>query len=486
MELFKLFGTIALNNQEANEEIEETTEKASGLGDKLKAGIVTAGKWGTAIAAGAAAAGAGVLKIATESAAAADEVDKMSQKIGLSKEGYQEWAYVLGQNGMDISSLQMGMKTLVTQMDGVISGSQTSIEMFDRLGLSVTDSTGAMKDQETMMNEVMIALADMPNGTEKARLAAELFGRSGAELMPMLNQGSGAMLELTQRAHDLGLIMSDDAVNAGVVLGDTMDDVKKSLGMLATELGVQLMPIVQMALDWVIEHMPEIKQFVSDAMTTVGTAIEKVKPIVQTVFRGISVLWESVLKPAFEGIVTFLSGVFTGNWKKAFQGLVNIVKSIFSGIVSQVKAPINQVIGFVNKFISGLNKLKIPDWVPGVGGKGINIPLIPKLEKGGILAKGQVGLLEGTGAEAVVPLDQNRAWINAVAQDMKAAGIGGQNDVLVNYMKQLIDMLTDYFPQLVNAAGHDIVTNDGVIVAHFAPLLNSELGKISSRKGRGR
>ena len=486
MELFKLFGTIALNNQEANEEIEETTEKASGLGDKLKVGIATAGKWGAAIAAGAAAAGASVLKIASDSAAAADEVDKMSQKIGLSKEGYQEWAYVLGQNGMDISSLQMGMKTLVTQMDGVISGSKTSVEMFDQLGLSVIDSTGAMKDQETMMNEVMIALADMPNGTEKARLATELFGRSGAELMPMLNQGSGAMLELTQRAHDLGLIMSDDAVNAGVVLGDTMDDVKKSLGMVATELGVQLMPIVQMALDWVIEHMPEIKQVVSDAMATVGTAIEKVKPIVQTVFRGISVLWETVLKPVFEGIVTFLSGVFTGNWKKAFQGLVNIVKSIFSGIVSLVKAPINQVIGFVNKFISGLNKLKIPDWVPGVGGKGINIPLIPKLEKGGILAKGQVGLLEGTGAEAVVPLDRNRAWINAVAQDMKSAGIGGQNDTLTSYLKQLLDMLKDYFPQLVNAAGHDIVTNDGVIVAHFAPLLNNELGKISSRKGRGR
>ena len=181
-----------------------------------------------------------------------------------------------------------------------------------------------------------------------------------------------------------------------------------------------------------------------------------------------------------------MTGAFTGNWKQAFQGLVNVVKSIFNGLVSVVKSPINQVINLVNSFIQGLNKLTIPDWVPVVGGKGINIPLIPTLEKGGVLKKGQVGFLEGNGAEAVVPLDQNRAWINAVAQDMKSAGIGSSNDALVNYMKQLVDMLKDYFPQVLAAAGHDIVTNDGVILAHYAPMLNSELGKISARKDRGR
>jgi len=486
MELFKLFGKIAIDSQDAIKEIDGTTAKASGLSSKMKTGIATAAKWGTAIAAGAAAAGAGVMKVAMNSAAAADEVDKMSQKIGISKEGYQEWSYVLGQNGMDISSLQMGMKTLVTQMDGVVSGSKSSIEMFDKLGLSVTDANGALKDQETMMNEVMVALADMPNGTEKARLATELFGRSGAELMPMLNQGSGAMQELTQRAHDLGLVMSDDAVNAGVVLGDTMDDVKKSLGMVATELGVQLMPIVQMALEWVIQHMPEIKAFVSDAMTTVGTVIKAITPIVQMVFQGISVLWSTLLKPVFDGIITFLSGVFTGNWQKAWQGIVNIVKGVFSGIVNLVKSPLNSVIGLVNKMIRGLNKIKVPSWVPGLGGKGINIPQIPLLAKGGILEKGQMGLLEGSGAEAVVPLDQNRAWISAVAQDMKAAGIGGQSDAVANYLRTLIDILAEYFPLLLEAAGHDIVTNDGAIIARYAPLMNSALGRISTKEGRGR
>lgn len=487
MELFKLFGTLALLGvDEANKDIEETTKNAGGLGEKLKAGITTAAKWGTGIAAGATAAAAGVMKVAMNSAAAADEVDKMSQKIGISKEGYQEWSYVLGQNGMDISSLQMGMKTLVTQMDGVVNGTASSIEMFDALGLSVYDSTGALKDQETMMNEVMVALADMPNGTEKARLATELFGRSGSELMPMLNQGSAAFLDLTQRAHDLGLIMSDETVNAGVVLGDTMDDVKQSFGMVATELGAQLMPLVQMALEWVIANLPIIKQYVSQAMDAIGIAIEAIKPIVQVLFEGIGAMWNTMLKPILSGIITFLTGVFTGDWKKAWEGVRSILTGILNGIIGGIEFMVNGAIKALNGLISGLNKL-----VSAAGsllGLNIRIPTIntlklPRLEKGGILDKGQVGLLEGKGAEAVVPLDRNSAWISAVARDMQGA-IGGSEAVI--YLQKLTDMLAEYFPQVIAAAGHDIVANDGTVLAYYAPKFNQELGRISARKDRGR
>ena len=257
------------------------------------------------------------------------------------------------------------------------------------------------------------------------------------------------------------------------------------------------------------EKMPEIMEFVSQCFSDIKTFWENnLKPCLEaignfiknvlapafqfvfnefivdaidTAFQFIKDLWNNTLKPVFTGITDFLTGVFTGKWKQAFQGIINITKGIFSGLQNVVKAPINQVINLVNSFIKGLNKLKIPDWVPAVGGKGINIPLIPKLEKGGVLKKGQMGFLEGNGAEAVVPLDQNRAWISAVARDMNAE-TGADNGKL----QQIIDMLSDFFPQFVEASGHDIVTNDGVIVAHYAPKLNLELGKISSRKDRGR
>lgn len=107
-----------------------------------------------------------------------------------------------------------------------------------------------------------------------------------------------------------------------------------------------------------------------------------IAPAVDSAFKLISNLWNSFLKPVLVGITDFLTGVFSGNFTKAFSGIVSTVKGIFGGLVSAVKTPLNLVIGVVNSFIKGLNKLKIPDWIPGIGGKGINIPSIPMLAKG--------------------------------------------------------------------------------------------------------
>ena len=162
--------------------------------------------------------------------------------------------------------------------------------------------------------------------------------------------------------------------------------------------------------------------------------------------------WEDV-KRAFTGVADWFSGIFSGAWDKitevfgnigewfdkrwtdiqnvfrnigtwfynVFTGAKNKINEAFSGVVEVVKKPINWIIDGINWFIRGLNKIKIPSWVPKVGGYGINIPEIPNLAKGGVLARGQIGLLEGDGAEAVVPLENNRRWIAATARDLKEA-----------------------------------------------------------------
>lgn len=93
-------------------------------------------------------------------------------------------------------------------------------------------------------------------------------------------------------------------------------------------------------------------------------------------------IWETI-KGVFNGIITFVKGVFTGNWRQAWEGVKSIFNSIVSGLAGIFKAPINAIISGINTFIGGLNKIKIPNWVPVVGGKGINIPKIPKLAQGG-------------------------------------------------------------------------------------------------------
>ena len=577
MEIFKLIGSVFVDTDQAEDSIKKTDEKAGSLGQTLLNGVGTAAKWGAGIVAGATAAAGALVGVATDAAGAMDVIDKGSAKVGLSKQAYQEWSYVLGQNGMDISKMEVGMKTLVAAMDGAAAGTESAVEKFDALGLSIYDSAGNMKDQETMMNEAIYALANMENGTEKARLATELFGKSGVEMMPMLNGGAEGIADLTERAHDLGLVMSDEAVTAGVVLGDTMDDVKQSFGALGNQLGVAFMPIIQSILELILANIPTIQTMFNQLAPVLTGLLEGVLPplftlvesllpvvfdllgaiipivvgIVESVLPVLVSLVEMLLPPivqivnallppllgllmpilellnpilallqpildvvvavltplgelisdlltpmiaivsdviqdalvplqekftalsgllsgavnaafgliknhvntikgVFSGLIQFITGVFTGDWQKAWDGVKKIFGSVFEGMKNLFKTPINWIIDGINSFIRGLNKLKIPDWVPGVGGLSLNIATIPKLEQGAVLEKGQTGFLEGNGAEAVVPLHQNKKWISAVAQDMAENGIGGaaSNDLLEAFnvfVAMLPDILAEAF-----------------------------------------
>ena len=126
------------------------------------------------------------------------------------------------------------------------------------------------------------------------------------------------------------------------------------------------------------------------------------------------------------GIIDFVTGVFTGNWSKAWNGIKDIFKNIIDGLVGIFKFPINLIIDGINSFISGLNKVKVPDWVPGVGGKGVNIPKIPKLARGGIIDEPTLAVVGEAGKEAVMPLENNTGWIDLLA-DKLASKIGGNS-----------------------------------------------------------
>ncbi|MGN1120792.1 MAG: hypothetical protein ACI4RV_00415, partial [Eubacteriales bacterium] len=278
MELFKLLGTIAVDNSAANTSIDETADKAETFSGKLKSGITTAAKWGATVYAGAAAAGAGLMKLSSSSAATADNVDKMSQKIGISRQAYQELDFVMSQSGASVDSLQMGMKSLISAMDGASSGTASNVEQFEKLGIYVTDANGNLRNSEDVMWETMSALQSLENKTEKARLANELFGRSGSELMPLLNGEAGSIEEMRTQAHELGLVLDDETIDAGVSLTDTLDQMKRSIGAVVTKLGASLMPIFEKFAKYIISIMPKIDKLFKNLSPVVEELFEQLMP----------------------------------------------------------------------------------------------------------------------------------------------------------------------------------------------------------------
>ena len=120
-----------------------------------------------------------------------------------------------------------------------------------------------------------------------------------------------------------------------------------------------------------LEALMPVIIFVAELLGTVlGAAFEGLVPIIDAVMK------------IFGGLIDFIVGVFTGDWSRAWEGVKNIFSGIVSGLAAIFKFPINLIITGLNFFIRGLNKIRIPNWVPGVGGKGINIPETPMLAKG--------------------------------------------------------------------------------------------------------
>ena len=157
----------------------------------------------------------------------------------------------------------------------------------------------------------------------------------------------------------------------------------------------------------------------------------------------------SSIAKTLRGLVDFIAGVFTGNWEKAWNGIKNIFGGVFNALVSLIKTPINYIIDALNSFISGINKIKIPDWVPSVGGKGINIPKIPKLAQGGVIDKPTYAMIGEAGKEAVMPLERNTGWIDNLA-DKLSNKVGGTGNPIQLTVKLGEDNIFDKFIDWVN------------------------------------
>ena len=443
MDIFKLVGSVFIDTNEAQDSLAKVDEKAEKTGINL-AGM--AGKFGKAalgVGAAAVAAGAAAVGLANNAAAAADEIDKGSLRMGVSTTSYQELRYAAGQCGIEMSTMEKAAKKL--------------------------------EGTDMNFDDAIASIMSLGTEEERSAAAAELFGESVAyQLSPMLAMTGDEFNNLTGRASELGIIMSEDAVAAGVKMGDTMSDVKQSLGAVATEVGSALMPIIQALLDWILQHMPQIQEtvgavinFIMGLIDSLTPLIQAISPIVEGVFNGIIQLWETSLKPMLEGIITFITGVFTGNWEQAWEGVKSIFDGIVNGLETVFKGVINGIISAINRFTSGLGTLKIPDWVPGVGGKELSFPQIPLLAEGGDIVSAGTAIVGEEGPEMLT------LPAGAKVQPIK----GGLEDKV----DRLIDLLETYLPQ----AGADIVLDSGALVGATVGKYDKAFGGISAGRRRG-
>lgn len=327
MEIFKLFGSIMVDSSKAEQSIAKTEQKAEGLGSKLGRGIATAGKWGLAIGGAAVAVGAAVGGIAMKSADAAGALDDISQRTGMAAEEYQKYAYAAKLSGIETETLEKAMIKQQKAFADAKTGSKSMGEAYKALGIDI-NTVGSSSEA---FDQVIGKLADMEDITQRDALANDIFGKSYAELAPLLNEGAAGIDKLKQEAVDMGAVMSEDAVKAGAKLGDTMDSLKMAGKGMALQIGSELIPHVQKFADWIIKHMPQIKQFVKQAFDIIGKAVQTGMDVFDALLPVLEPLWDFI-KWAFPLITSAISSTF-----KTIKPLIEGVGKVFGALADSIQ-----------------------------------------------------------------------------------------------------------------------------------------------------
>lgn len=333
---------------------------ASGISASLKTGLgATAAATGVAVA-GVVALGKSITEASKASAEYGDNVDKLSQKIGISAGAFQEWDYIFSQNGADISILETGMKTLSSAVYDASVGSKSAIEKFNALGLSVEDLKG--KTQEDIFSTVIARLQEMPESAERTALAADVLGKSAMELQPLLNQTAESTDALKQQAHDLGMVMSDEAVKNAAAFTDSMDNLTRAFEGAKNKIGAEFMPSlteITNGLANLIAGNEGAQESIVNGFASMGESITNAIPAIVDTF---STLVVSIAEIAPEIITTLGTGLISA-LPEIFPAVITVITSLAQAFIENLPMIITVGIQLIGDLVIGIAQA-LPELIP--------------------------------------------------------------------------------------------------------------------------
>lgn len=479
-------GYKALQREIASTEqaLKKAKSEAAGFSAEIEAARAKVDKFGSAATdfskktAGMSTAAAGVLGalggMALKSVAAADDLNTLAKQSGLTTAELQKIQYA--SDLVDVS-----MEDIVAAQSKVVKGMAEGSAAYEKLGISTTNADGSLRNSNEVFYEVLEALGNVSNETERDALAMEVFGKSASSLSGIIDDGGASLKAYGDEAERAGLIMSQDTLDGLNAVNDSIDELKAKAAAEIANTGAKAMEALLPIFDSVVEKISAVLDWIGNLdsgtlkmILTIAGVVAAISPIagiigsisgavsgflgflpkLQTAFS--SVLSFAAANPmlVIAGAVAALVALIIANWDKikpVLQSVWDFVKKMINGFLGLI----NSLIDGVNGLIAGLNKLhfELPSWVPGIGGKsfGINIPTIPHiplLAEGGVLSSGSaiVGergaelLTVGNGSATVQPLTNNYTTNNYQQ---------GTPNISVNFTGSLAQLARVLQPEIV-------------------------------------
>lgn len=186
-----------------------------------------------------------LISLTIESAAYADEILTQSAVTGLSTEALQEYQYAAELVDVSLDTLTSSQSKMIRSMDAARRGSKEPAEAFDKLGISVQNTDGTLRDAQDVFSDAIDALGAISNETERDAIAMTIFGRSARDLNPLIKAGSDGLRELTQEAHNVGYVMGEEALDALGAVDDQLQRMNRSGEALKNQIAVGMAPAVE-------------------------------------------------------------------------------------------------------------------------------------------------------------------------------------------------------------------------------------------------
>ena len=375
------------------DELEKTGKQADDSGGKFdKLGGIVKGvgaAMGAAfVAIGAAAVGAGkaLVDMTVDAAAFADDMLTQSTVTGMSVESLQAYSYAADLVDVSLDTLTGSMAKNVKSMSNAADGSAKYADAYKKLGVSVTDANGNLRDSEEVYWETIDALGKVSNETERDALAMQLFGKSAQDLNPLIAQGSEGIAALTEEAKRMGAVMSEETIEKLGKFDDSVQRLKQGSEAAKRVLGTVLLPQLQTLADdgvsllgdftsgmveaggdfnkisevigntigglvnMLMESLPQIIQVGMDIVMSIGGAITDNLPI--------------IIECASTIITTLLEG-FVAALPQLTEGALSLVLTLTQGIIDNLPAIIEAAIQMIVTLATGIAEA-LPQLVPAV------------------------------------------------------------------------------------------------------------------------
>lgn len=271
-----------------------------------------------------------------------DNIDKMSQKMGLSTDAYQEWDFVMQHCGTSIEALKPSMKTLAM-------AAEKGSDAFAQLGIS--EEQIASMSQEELFNATIAGLQNVTDETQRTALAAELLGRGATELGPLMNMTAEETEAMRQQVHDLGGVMSNDAVKAAAAYKDSLQNMQTAIGGLKNKLAGDLLPSVTQVMDGltILFSGGDTEEAMAQIEEGIDALCEKLEELIPRVLEIGSQILMKLAEAIIENLPTLID---TG-----MEILDMVIQGIIEALPQLLEAGTQIIMGLVNATIENLPKL---------------------------------------------------------------------------------------------------------------------------------